>query len=247
MNKFDYENKVYLEKLNNLKNSYYSKYIRYIKRYLKNNESLFLDVGCGNGAVLKELHKYKNGYGIDISKLFIKEARSKGLKNVYYYKGDRLPFKDNFFDLIGSFNVLEHTSNPDRFIKEQVLKLKPNGYLIISCPNFLSVLFPSNHRRLKGIKNKSKNLFAIVEKIISPSNTFEKMPPLIRKNFQYDDDAIVVTNLLDLKRVLLKYNCEVVYESGFINYDTFIYRAINSLPFVRYLLPSCFIVAKKNK
>ncbi len=136
MNKFDYENKVYLEKLNNLKNSYYSKYIRYIKRYLKNNESLFLDVGCGNGAVLKELHKYKNGYGIDISKLFIKEARSKGLKNVYYYKGDRLPFKDNFFDLIGSFNVLEHTSNPDRFIKEQVLKLKPNGYLIISCPNF---------------------------------------------------------------------------------------------------------------
>ncbi len=249
MKEFNYENKVYLSRLNDLSLSYYSKYIRFIKKYLKDKNSVFLDVGCGNGVVLNEFNKdkYKNGYGVDISNLFVKEAKSKGLKNVYYYKGDSLPFRDNFFDLIGSFNVLEHTNNPDKFIKEQVLKLKSNGYLIISCPNFLSVLFPSNHRRLKGFKNKSKNLFANIKRIIFPSDKFEKMPPLIRKNFQYDDDAIVVTNLLDLKRVLSKYNCKVIYESGFINYDTFIYRAINLLPFVRYLLPSCFIVAKKNK
>lgn len=248
MKKFDYENKIYLDKLNDLSLSYYSKYIKYIKKYLVNKNSIFLDVGCGNGIVLNEFKKakYSNGYGLDISRLFIKETKSKGLENIYYYNGKQLPFKDNFFDLIGSFNVLEHTENPEKFIKEQVSKLKPNGFIIVSCPNFLSVLFQSNHRRLKGIGNKSKNLFAIVRKIISPSDRFEKMSPLIRKNFEYDDDAIVVTNLLDLRRVLSKYNCKVIYESGFINYDTFIYRLINMLPFIKYMFPSCFIVAQKK-
>lgn len=248
MKKFNYENKQYLEKLNELSDSYYSKYIKYIKKYLVNKNSIFLDVGCGNGVVLDELNKnkYKNGYGIDISNLFIKEAKLKGLKNVYYYKGEKLPFKNNFFDLIGSFNVLEHTENPEGFIKEQVLKLKPSGILIISCPNFLSVLFPSNHRKLKGIKNKTKNLFNVIKKIFYPSFKFGKMPPIIRENFEYDDDAIVVTNILDLKRILSKYNCKVIYESGFINYDTYIYRVVNLIPLVRYMLPSCFIVAIKN-
>jgi 2-polyprenyl-3-methyl-5-hydroxy-6-metoxy-1,4-benzoquinol methylase len=248
MKKFDYENKVYLDKLNDLSLSYYSKYIKHIKKYLVNKNSIFLDVGCGNGIVLNELKKakYSNGYGIDISKLFIKEAKSKRLDKVYYYDGSKFPFKNNFFDLIGSFNVLEHTENPEGFIKEQILKLKSSGILIISCPNFLSVLFPSNHRKLKGIKNKTKNLFNIIKKIIYPSSKFEKMPPIIRENFEYDDDAIVVTNLLDLKRVLSKYNCKIIYESGFINYDTFIYRLINMSPFIKYMLPSCFIVAQKK-
>lgn len=248
MKKFDYENKIYLEKLNELSISYYSKYIKYIKKYLKEKDSVFLDVGCGNGVVLDELNKnkYIKGYGIDISNLFIKEAKSKGLKNVYHYKGDKLPFKNNFFELIGSFNVLEHTENPERFIKEQVSKLKLNGILIISCPNFLSVFFPSNHRKLKGIKNKIQNLFTIFNKIISPSYKFEMMPPVINENFEYDDDAIVVTNLLDIKRVLSRYNCKVIYESGFINYDSLIYRLINKLPLIKYVLPSCFIVAQKK-
>lgn len=248
MSKFDYENKIYLDKLNELNISYYSKYIKYIKKYLREKNSVFLDVGCGSGVVLDELNKnkYKNGYGIDISNLFIKEAKLKGLRNVYYYKGEKFPFKNNFFDLIGSFNVLEHTKNPERFIKEQILKVKPNGILIVSCPNFLSVFFPSKHRKLKGIKNKINNLFTILKKIIFPSYKFNKMKPLIRKNFEYDDDAIVVTNLLDIKRVLLKHNCKVIYESGFINYDTLIFKVINLLPIVRYLLPSCFVVARKK-
>src|ERR1035437_4344380 len=98
MKKFNYENKIYLKKLNDLKISYYSKYIKYIKKYLNNKNSLFLDVGCGNGTVLNILKKEKfiNGYGVDISKLFIKEGKSKGLKNLYYYDGTNLPFKSNF-------------------------------------------------------------------------------------------------------------------------------------------------------
>lgn len=248
MKKFNYENKEYLHKLNELHLDYYSKYIKHIGQYI-NKDSKFLDVGCGNGVVLSELRKkgYKNGYGIDISKLFAKEARSKGLKNIYHYEGANLPFKDGEFDLIGSFNVLEHTSEPETFIKNQISKLKFKGILIVACPNFLSVLFRSNHRRLKGLGRKLSNLLIIISKLLSPVYSFERMNPVIRKKFEYDDDAIVVTNILDLKSILKKNNCRILYESGFINYDTVLFRTINAMPLARYLLPSCFIVAQKIK
>jgi SAM-dependent methyltransferase len=249
MNKFDYENKQYLDKLNDLKLSYYSKYVGFIKRYLKNKNSVFLDVGCGNGTVLKLLKEdgYRSGYGVDVSKLFIREGKKRGLKNLYYYDGMNLPFRNNYFDLIGAFNVLEHTKEPEGFLKDQIAKLKTGGFLIVACPNFMSVLFPSYHRRLKGIKNKLNNFRLIILELLSQNSTFERMPPVIRKNFQYDDDAIVITNLIDLKRIVVNNGCIIVYESGFINYDTLPFRMINNVPFLRYFLPSCFIIAKKNK
>lgn len=247
MTRFNYENKQYLEKLNELNFSYYSKYIKFIKENLKNKNKLFLDIGCGNGTVLNLLKEdgYRNGYGVDISKLFIKEGNKKGLKNIHVYDGTNLPFKNKYFDLIGSFNVLEHTKEPEEFLKDQCSKLKKGGTLIVACPNFISVLFPSYHRRLKGPKNKIHNLFLIFNKLLKKREEFERMDPVIKKNFQYDDDAIVVTNLIELKRILKKYGLSVVYESGFINYNNLLFRIINGFPLIKYLLPSCFIVAKK--
>lgn len=248
MKRFNYENKQYLEKLNELNESYYSKYILFVKKYLKSNSSLFLDVGCGNGFVLSKLRDegYENGYGIDISKLFIKEARKKRIKNVSVYDGINLPFNDQKFDLIGSFNVLEHTSEPEAFIKNQISKLKFKGILIVACPNFLSSTIISPHPRVGGIVPKIRN-FSLVHKklLLGSGESFETMEPIIRKNFEYDDDAIVITNLIDVKRVLKKNGCNIVYESGFINYDNFFARLLNSIPLIRYSLPSCFVVAKK--
>lgn len=248
MKKFNYENKQYLQKLDNLQESYYSKYISKIKLLLSNKEKRFLDVGFGSGTVLKNLKNegYVNGYGVDISKLFVQQGKKRGLSHLYYYDGTRLPFKDNYFDLIGSFNVLEHTEDPEEYLKEQLKKIKKKGKIIIACPNFLSVLFPSYHRRLSGTKNKTRNLLVILYKLIfNKSGKFEKMPPVIRKNFQYDDDAIVVTNLLDIERFLIKNRCTIIYESGFINYDSILFRFMNAMLLVKYMLPSCFIVAQK--
>lgn len=249
MKKFNYENKQYLDKLDLLEKNYYSKYISFIGKYLRVKNGVFLDVGCGNGSALTQLNKsgYKNGYGVDVSKLFVKAARKKNLKKVYFYDGINLPFENNFFDLIGSFNVLEHTNNPSAFLRQQLSKIKKGGYLIIACPNFLSVVMNSPHRRIKGLRRRTINFFTIIKKLLIPSYKFEKMPPIFRENFEYDDDAIVVTNLVDLKNFITKNRCKIVYESGFINYDNFMFKLINAIPVVRYMLPSCFIVAQKNK
>jgi SAM-dependent methyltransferase len=247
MKQFDYENSQYLQKLDELPPEFYKKYISCIKKYAK-KINIFLDVGCGNGFVLSGLKElgYNNGYGVDVSKLFVTVAKKRGLKNISQYDGGKLPFKNNNFELVGSFNVLEHTEHPEFFLREQLRTLAKGGYLIVACPNFLSVVMQSPHPRINGIINRIKNLIRILTRLFVPNTTFERMKPIKRAIFQYDDDAIVVANPLDLKRVLQDMNCSFIYESGFIQSDSKITQFIDALPILRFMMPSCFIVVRKN-
>ncbi len=248
MKKFNYENTQYLQKLNELPPEFYKKYLKYIKRYIIKKSSRFLDVGCGNGFLLTSLNRqgYRNGHGIDVSKLFIAAAKKRGLKYCYQYDGGKLPFKNNYFELVGSFNVLEHTENPEFFLQEQLRTLTGGGYLLIACPNFLSVVMQSPHPRIKGLTNRIKNFVRILTKLIVSEDKFERMRPIKRAIFQYDDDAIVVTNPLDLRCIIQKMDCSIIYESGFIQSDSRITHVIDALPVIKYMMPSCFIVVRKN-
>jgi SAM-dependent methyltransferase len=46
--------------------------------------------------------------------------------------GYELPFADDVFDVVFSSNVLEHVSDPERFIKESIRVTKPGGYVYVS-------------------------------------------------------------------------------------------------------------------
>ena len=248
MKKFNYENTQYLQRLGELPPEFYAKYIFSIKRYCKTKESLFLDVGCGNGFVLSSLKKqgYQNGYGVDVSKLFISDAKKHGLRHLYQYSGKKFPFKNNYFDFVGSFTVLEHTEDPESFLREQLRILKIGGYLLVACPNFLSVVMMSPHPRIKGPVNRIRNFLRLCIRLFTPTTKFERMKLIQRAVFQSDDDAIVVTNLLDLRRVLKRMNCSIIYESGFLQSSSKLTRFIDALPLVKYAMPSCFVVVRKN-
>lgn len=249
MKSFNYENKEYLGSLNNLGYGYYSTYVRLIKKYLPKKSSRFLDVGCGNGSALEILKKdgFKNGYGVDISRLFVQEAKKKNITNVFYYSGGTLPFKKEKFDLVGSFNVLEHTKNPEEFIKNQLEVVKPKGILVIICPNFLSsVLFNNWHPRLKGGKQKLRNILAVANKLCGNNKFFEITEPIKTRKFKYDSDAIAMTNLIDIKRTINKLNCNILYESGFINTYNVMTQLMDSISLLRYMSPSCVIVVRKK-
>lgn len=246
--KFNYENKQYLERLENSRGDLHSKYLFYIKKLLSTKKKSFLDVGCGDGRVLKILsdEEYVNIYGCEISSEFLKAADRKGLKNLTFYNGGNLTYKDNFFCVVGSFTVLEHVENPAVFLTEQIRVTKPGGYIIVICPNFLNFIFPTLYRRLNKFYKRLFNIPKILKKLLSDEYTFEKMELIIRNDFQSDDDAVNLTNLIDIEKFFSHSDCQIVFSSGFAISNNFVTRLIESVPIIRYCFPSCFLIAKKN-
>ncbi len=89
-----------------------------------------LDVGCASGYFTVHFKdKAKNVYGVDVKKDLIDEAKNKYKEiNFKLIKSEKLPFKDNMFDVILLLDVLEHVNNDKLMINEiyRVLKKKWN-------------------------------------------------------------------------------------------------------------------------
>jgi SAM-dependent methyltransferase len=81
-----------------------------------------LDVGCGDGALLSELHRRRFGErlaGAEIAEQAVASARGReGIDLVERFDGSTLPFPDGAFDLGILSHVLEHVHEPGRLLGE---------------------------------------------------------------------------------------------------------------------------------
>ena len=109
------------------------------KQYCKNKT--ILDISCGEGYGTKLLKDWgaKRVIGLDISKESIKKARENfEEKNVEYIVHDAINldcFQDNTFDMVVSFETIEHLSDPKKFLKEIKRVATESAVFIITCPN----------------------------------------------------------------------------------------------------------------
>lgn len=100
-----------------------------------------LDAACGTGYGSAIMAKNaKSVVGIDISQEAVDYANETYSDDkVEFVKGsvDDMPFKDNTFDIIVSFETIEHisASQQNLFLKEIKRTLKEDGMLLISSPN----------------------------------------------------------------------------------------------------------------
>jgi SAM-dependent methyltransferase len=108
-----------------------------LKEILKyKNSGKLLDVGCALGFFLKFAEKYFETYGIDISPSAVERAK-KIATHSGFFVGDaqtKYPFRSNFFDIVVSFDVIEHLSKPEYSLAEAHRVLKPEGYLFLQTP-----------------------------------------------------------------------------------------------------------------
>jgi len=106
----------------------------YIKEYaLKIKKSKILDIGCGDGEYTSFFCSNDNEvFGLDIKNRVRQEFRK-----FQFVKGnaESLPFPDESFDLIISFDVLEHIHDDLKAIKEMHRVLKEGGNLFLETPN----------------------------------------------------------------------------------------------------------------
>ncbi len=135
----------------------------YIERvYTKKTKLKILDAGCGTGMMLHSCNNHE-AYGLDFSKEALKFCRKGGLSNLLQGSIKTLPFKDNYFDIVLSFDVIGqemdvpgdsrniHKDNI-RTLKEISRVMNRNGMLIVNLPayNFMR----SNHDKAVGINKR---------------------------------------------------------------------------------------------
>lgn len=98
-----------------------------------------LDAACGEGYGAAYLARTAHSVSaVDISEDAITHARSRyRADNLEYQVADccRLPFGDDQFDCIVSFETLEHLGDQSGLLKEFRRVLQPGGFLLISSPD----------------------------------------------------------------------------------------------------------------
>ena len=104
--------------------------------YKYRNKKTFLDVGCGDGSrtvIFDEYGRYING--VDCHRWLKDELKERiDFKQEDFIKTN-LTYEDGSFDIIFSFDVIEHLRRPQIMLKEILRILKKDGVFIISTPN----------------------------------------------------------------------------------------------------------------
>jgi ubiquinone/menaquinone biosynthesis C-methylase UbiE len=139
---------------------------RWILKLLKpRNGRRLLDVGCGQGLLLKEAEAYGLAtYGIDISSEATKAARiNSPSSEIICGDAHNLKWADGYFDYITNIGSLEHFHDPDGCLKEMKRVLKPDGAACIMLPN----LYYYRHIINKTLKNEDPTSYQEIERFAS--------------------------------------------------------------------------------
>ena len=96
-----------------------------------------LEIGCGLGNDAVQFSSHGAKYvGVDLTPVAAQSSRlhlaTRNLKgDTMVADGEKLPFRDQAFDVVYSAGVLHHTPDTDRAIQDAIRVLKPGGELVL--------------------------------------------------------------------------------------------------------------------
>jgi SAM-dependent methyltransferase len=124
---------------------------KFARRLIKSTD-VVLDISCGTGYGSNYLSKYsKEVVGLDVDNSTLEQARksysNKNLKFELIDANGVIPTKyHGKFDLVVSFETIEHSTNTAGFLKNLSRCVKDGGTIIISTPNNYEKIHPPKNR-----------------------------------------------------------------------------------------------------
>jgi SAM-dependent methyltransferase len=96
-----------------------------------------LDAACGEGYGLALMAGAgaESATGVDVDQGAVEHVRERHGLDARRADVRELPFEDGAFDLVVSFETIEHVEQPERALDELARVLAPDGLLLISTPN----------------------------------------------------------------------------------------------------------------
>lgn len=215
-----------------------------------------LDVACGTGYGSKLISKTASlVVGVDISRKALIYATNHYRKNpnteFVLADANNLPFRDSAFEIVVSFETIEHLARYGNFLQEIKYILKMSGRLIVSTPNgkIYSSSRQAKPRNPFHFKEFGSDEFSQVLSIFSPKMQFYGQCPYTLKDllFQILDKHLP----LSLKFLFSKLN-KTISESSVLQMD--MAKTIDPKYHVRKIwdlypiyCPRFFIVVVKNE
>jgi SAM-dependent methyltransferase len=160
-----------------------------------------LDIGCGEGTRLNTLlPSHTRGWGIDPSPQAINMAKTQYPRHYFSEAlGEKLPFKNNFFDLVYSAFAIEHCHNPEAFLSEMIRVVKKGGLVIILAPNYGA---PNRRSPVSSESPVNKFFEGLIKSIFPPPTLGWTEVTPTSKYTQVDSDTTYEPYLLSLQRFL---------------------------------------------
>jgi SAM-dependent methyltransferase len=94
-----------------------------------------LDVGCASGVFLESLGQNWNRHGVELFHLAVERSRSRPGIVVHESDLSSVAFATESFDVVCSFDVIEHLTDPMSIFREARRILKPGGWLLLGTGN----------------------------------------------------------------------------------------------------------------
>ena len=107
-------------------------------KFILGKSGKLLDVGCGLGYFLRKIQSFDawESFGCEISRHAVDYAAKKvGVKNILCGICEDLNYKENSFDIITLWDVIEHIPDSDSLLRHLRTLLKDDGMLFIHTPN----------------------------------------------------------------------------------------------------------------
>ncbi len=118
-----------------------NKMLELIPSKLLSSKFSFIDIGCGNGWVVKKMNTNENcikSVGIDGAEQMIKKAIKKDLRSKYFqFDIEKMNYKDEF-DIVFSMEVFYYFKDP-QYVLNYIYKniLKSGGCMILGVDHYL--------------------------------------------------------------------------------------------------------------